>query len=557
MYLIINNLYAFSFIALAFFTIFWQISRVYKFKFKIPQKILLFTAGIYGFSLAIGVLTTQEVGKNLFMRDAIILIITAFLSALWAKKIKYFIPFLLIFTLLAFNLYLPKLKETFKPQEIITIDVALNNSDSLANIAVAHNSIPILPLNLSPEAELLVSLNPQADIQSLDAITALQKKYNLRIQKAFTSTYIATDDPLYNYYTVDINAQNLSHLNQIIEELNTTNAFESIENNELMKLSEIESLTLNEYNHEPQHIEVKNNTNDRYVSQQWSYNTLKMNELYDVLKTTKPQKKVKLAILDTGVDANHEDIKANFTSTKSSYDSDKVGHGTHCAGIAAAITNNKLGIASLIPNNAKWVEVTSIKVLNDNGSGSQKDIIDGIITAADTGCDVISMSLGGWSTYDRLKAYNEAIQYANKKGSIVVVAAGNDSRSATNTIPAACENVIVVTAINEQVELARFSNTVENIKMGIAAPGQNIFSTIPQNQYAPFSGTSMATPYTASIVAILKAINPKLNTVDIYNILDNSALKTQNANSGNIIQPAAAVQQLLNNAPPAIAENPS
>ena len=227
--------------------------------------------------------------------------------------------------------------------------------------------------------------------------------------------------------------------------------------------------------------------NDPYVTNQWGFAKEQVGELHFLLKdkNVKPAKRAKIAILDTGVDANHEDIKDNFVSIKAKYDTDVQSHGTHCAGIAAGVTGNNIGIASVVHSN-EFVQVTSVKVLSDYGRGTQQTIMNGIIEAADNGADVISMSLGGMSNDSRQRAYQKAIKYANKKGAIVIAAAGNSKMNAKNYTPAGVDGVIAVSAVDVDLNKAVFSNYVSDVKMGIAAPGVNIFSTIPNNKYDTF-----------------------------------------------------------------------
>ena len=287
--------------------------------------------------------------------------------------------------------------------------------------------------------------------------------------------------------------------------------------------------------------------NDPFANQQWALQQLHIDQLQHLINQQhiQPTQKVLLAILDTGVDAAHEDLQANFVSTKEQYNKDVVGHGTHCAGIAAAVSNNSVGIASAIPSN-DFVTVTSIKVLGDNGSGSYETIIDGITEAADKGAAVISMSLGGPDLFGKKRLFNKAIQYANERGAIVVAAAGNSNRDANKYAPAGCKNVITVAAVDEQLNKASFSNHVSNVPMGIAAPGVGIYSTIPNNQYTNFSGTSMATPYVAGTVALLKAIRPDMTTAEMYRLLHDTGIETKNTTeTSRFMQPEKALRLLL------------
>ncbi|TAK46412.1 MAG: subtilisin, partial [Saprospiraceae bacterium] len=278
---------------------------------------------------------------------------------------------------------------------------------------------------------------------------------------------------------------------------------------------------------------------------QWGFEAMNMDKLYEFLKDKKPVKKTLLAILDTGVDAAHEDLQANFVSTQSKYDYDRMGHGTHCAGIAAAVSNNNKGIASFSQDNA-FVQVTSIKVLSDGGYGTQKMIIDGILEAADNGAGVISLSLGGPSSDSKQRAYQKAVDYANRKGTIVLVAAGNSKTNARQYAPANTPGVIAVSAVDTLLGRANFSNLVQDLDMAVAAPGVKIYSTFPGNQYKTMNGTSMATPYVSGLVGLMKSLKPSLTTKQVFAILNKTGLETKDKKeTGRLIQPAAAVRELL------------
>ena len=202
-----------------------------------------------------------------------------------------------------------------------------------------------------------------------------------------------------------------------------------LEQNEIIQLSPIETMR-------PSKRKRTFGVNDPGVQELWGFDELKMDDLYKLLKTkkVKPQRKANIFILDTGVDSEHEDLKANYQSLKKAYDSDRQGHGTHCAGIAGAVTNNKLGVASYSPNN-DFVNITSVKVLTDYGGGTQKSVISGMLEAADNGADVISMSLGAPSNKNRKRAYARAVNYCNRQGAIVIAAAGNSNICLLYTSP--------------------------------------------------------------------------------------------------------------------------
>jgi thermitase len=343
-----------------------------------------------------------------------------------------------------------------------------------------------------------------------------------------------------DYYLINVPSKWEGRISEVIDALDNSGIVDWIENNETIKLSPLET--------SPTEI-VRNpapnyGLNDPGVEQLWGFQAMNVDKLYEYLKSTnaKPNRKAIIAILDTGVDSKHEDIKANYKTLKSKDDNDPQGHGTHCAGIAASVSNNGIGVASFSHDNS-FVQVSSIKVLNSFGMGTQQSIINGIIQAADLGADVISMSLGGPSSDSKQRAYEKAVNYANKKGAIVVVAAGNENRNATRIAPACAKGVITVSAIDNELNRAVFSNWVTDLDMGIAAPGVGIYSTKPNDTYAVHSGTSMATPYVAGLVGLMKSFNPNITTKEVYKILDTTGSDTKNTDlTGHLIQPVQAVK---------------
>jgi thermitase len=184
--------------------------------------------------------------------------------------------------------------------------------------------------------------------------------------------------------------------------------------------------------------------------------------------------------------------------------------------------------------------------LSGNGSGTQQGIIKGIIEAADNGGDILSLSLGGPSSDRKQRAYKKAVDYAREKGCIVVVAAGNSNMNAKDYAPANTPGVITVSAIDEALNRAVFSNTVQDVAMGIGAPGVNVYSSIPNNGYDSWNGTSMATPYVAGLLGLMKSINPDLTTEEAYKILKETGIDTGDTDkTGKFIQPFNAVSKVL------------
>lgn len=215
---------------------------------------------------------------------------------------------------------------------------------------------------------------------------------------------------------------------------------------------------------------------------------------------------VKVAILDTGIDQDHEDLSSKIALQRNFTDSstidDLYGHGTHVGGIVAAVTGNNIGIAGGCPA----CQLMNGKVLNDSGSGAYSWIANGIIWATDNGAKVINMSLGGSA---RSTTLERVVNYAWNRGVVVVAAAGN-SANRSKTYPAAYTNAIAVAATNNKDQKATFSSYGAKW-VDVAAPGVDIFSTFPNHSYKinkslgyDFgSGTSMATPMTSAVAALI------------------------------------------------------
>ena len=374
---------------------------------------------------------------------------------------------------------------------------------------------------------------------SQEALSRLAKAYKFQIRKAFRMQHPEWGH-LDEYYLIDLPEGSEEKGPKLEKELYQQGLVDWVEENESIQIHPIEARL-------PKPRRRDYGLNDPELGRLWSFDLMQVNRLYDFIRLlpVKPRKKALIAILDTGIDGQHEDLKTQYQSIKSEYDRDVREHGTHCAGIAAAVSNNGIGIASLAPSTG-YVQVTSVKVLNDYGSGQQNRIIQGILEAADAGADVISLSLGGRSSPSKQKAYEEAVAYAHRAGAIVVVAAGNDNRNARFYAPANVSGVITVAAVDSTGSKASFSNTVQALPYGIAAPGVAIYSTTPNNTYKSFSGTSMATPYVAGLLALMKSYQPDLTTREAWQILHDTGKETADGKyTGRLIQPAAALRQLM------------
>jgi len=249
---------------------------------------------------------------------------------------------------------------------------------------------------------------------------------------------------------------------------------------------------------EPNHyVYATYNPNDPKWGSQWGPKRIYCRETWD---SNKGSKSVTIAILDTGVDYNHPDIAGNYVS--GGYDfvnddddpMDDDDHGTHCAGIAAAVMNNNKGIAGVAQ-----VNIVAEKVLAGDKRGTVSHAAAGIDHAVDVlGADVISMSFTSeepsifvqWACDDAY--YNHDV--------ILAGAAGNDGNGDWD-FPAGHESVIAVGAIDQDDERCSFSNYGSHLEL--MGPGASIYSTVPGNDYESKSGTSMATPHVAGVAALV------------------------------------------------------
>jgi subtilisin len=207
---------------------------------------------------------------------------------------------------------------------------------------------------------------------------------------------------------------------------------------------------------------------------------------------------VKVAILDTGLPSHPDLAPTGSKSFIPGYLADKNGHGTHVAGILAAIANNGMGVAGIAPKCQFW----SGAVLGGDGSGTIQGIIDGIRWAVDeVGAKVINMSLGISAGAPRLAELENACNYAASNGVVVVCAAGNENAGVGQ--PACYDSVIAVAAVDANQKRASFSDFGPEVDF--AAGGVDVFSTWLNNGYAKLSGTSMASPALAGVVTLILA----------------------------------------------------
>jgi subtilisin family serine protease len=253
---------------------------------------------------------------------------------------------------------------------------------------------------------------------------------------------------------------------------------------------------------------------------------------------------VVVAVLDTGVDRNHEDLRNNIWTNSGEIADNGIdddgngyiddfygwnfdgnnnnimdidGHGTHVSGTIAG-ENNGFGVTGI----AYDAQIMPVKVLDDFGSGSNTAVADGIYYAVDNGADVINLSLGGSFPNSEVE---EAVKYASEQQVTVVMAAGNSSGQMP-LYPAryADRYGIAVGAVDEEKNLASFSNRAGSEELTyVTAPGVDIYSTLPDNRYETYSGTSMATPHIAGVVALMLSANSSLSNEQIRQTLEETS----------------------------------
>jgi thermitase len=230
---------------------------------------------------------------------------------------------------------------------------------------------------------------------------------------------------------------------------------------------------------------------DIYYTKQWALNEIQ----YLPICASSDCDKVIVAVLDSGIDTNHEVLAGkvidniNFTSSDTTFD--KNGHGTHVAGIIGTCTDNNKGFINTAPD----LGILNVKVAEDSGIVWASNVAKGIIWAVDHKANVINMSL---VILNKSKALEKAVKYAWAHDVVLVAAAGSNPEKMT--YPAAFPEVIAVAASNPDCSALAESNSGTFIN--VYAPGVDIYSTLPDNTYGYMSGSSMASAYVTAVVAL-------------------------------------------------------
>ncbi len=295
--------------------------------------------------------------------------------------------------------------------------------------------------------------------------------------------------------------------------------------------------------------------NDPLVGRIWSFadataGGISIDAAYRVHATTATTPVI-VAVVDTGVDYNHEDLKDvmwknereipgnGIDDDNNGYVDDVFGintlqrtkqgiptgnpmdthsHGTHVSGTIAAKQNNGIGIAGIASN----VKIMAIRTVPNDGDETDIDVAESFIYAAKNGAKLINCSFGK-SSNEGKNLIPDTIKYIGEKyGTLVVAAAGNDSSDIDlkPQYPASHpnNNLLIIASSSSNGALSYFSN-FGKLNVDVAAPGANIYSTVPGNRYESMSGTSMATPTTVGVLAEILAHHPELGPVELKNAL--------------------------------------
>jgi len=333
-------------------------------------------------------------------------------------------------------------------------------------------------------------------------LESLEKKLNTKFTRVIPQIGIAVAEKISM-------EQSNSDIELYVRTESTIDDFEQVN---LVKLEKVEAESFN--------------VNDSKSKNQYHLDILGLNKAW---KITSGKSNIKVAIVDSGIDLNHPDLRKNLIKGKNIIEPNKLpmddnGHGTHVAGIVGAVANNNLGITGIAPS----CSIMPVKVLT-NGRGSDIDIAEGIVWATDNGADVINVSIG---IYTKSKPIEKAVKYALSKNVVIVSSAGNDSKNSKIHLPSMIKGVIEVSATDKKDNFASFSNFGQQIS--VSAPGDKILSTLPTysteltnkvgKKYGILSGTSMASPMVAGISALIRSRNNSLSPSQVKKIIESSSI---------------------------------
>lgn len=265
---------------------------------------------------------------------------------------------------------------------------------------------------------------------------------------------------------------------------------------------------------QPNHkVEIATKPNDRLYASQTYLQQIRAEAAWDVVTENRS---ITIAVVDTGVDLTHVDLRSNLVRgvnliDRSKQPQDDNGHGTNVAGIIGAVGNNEQGIAGIV-----WrTRIMPIKALEANGSGDESKLGEGIRYAVDNGAKIVVLSLG---LYKYSPFMQEVVQHAEDNGVLLVAATGNDGQAVK--YPAAYPTVLAVGGVNQNNTITNKSNF--GPELDIVAPWQ-VYTTAKDGGYVTNEGTSMAAPQAAGAAALILAKYPNMKPYQIRNLLRQTA----------------------------------
>ncbi|HMB91767.1 MAG TPA: S8 family serine peptidase [Rhodothermales bacterium] len=382
------------------------------------------------------------------------------------------------------------------------------------------------------DASFLLELGPDDQISE---VAPLLDRYDARYERAFPTINLNTDADLAQVYLIYGDPASFDALMDALRA--DAENVDLAEHNSTVSLDPPLTDKTTTWTGARLYLE-----NDPMVGSQWGLEAIHGHEAHALLRDLTPTHKARIAIVDTGVDAKHEDLGTIFRQSTGNTDAN--GHGTHCAGIAGAATNNGVGVASLNWE-GRFVEVTGYHALGASGMGTIETIAQAIIDATNDGADVISMSLGDVAQKTPT-VLTEAVDFALRNNVIVLASAGNSNEDAIDHFPSNIPGVMAVAAVDQDLAKAKFSNTNMSLTRPLAAPGVDILSTMPKQGYKKLSGTSMATPVVSGLVGVMRAINPNLTADEAYRILHETGTTVAASDQvGRVINAEAAILAVL------------
>lgn len=412
-----------------------------------------------------------------------------------------------------------------------TIEYIETNPNEIAdNQRNSSRVYPNRPLPINPEKVIIIEDDPLKRSAVKDLINVYLMD---TVQIQYFVQNIQTKLPTFNlqptYYAEEYKRVQFS----------VNESDKSIAMNEIMK----DSLNVKYVTHEWVYKQSNNALNDpdfQNIDNFWFYEDI---GLLEVWKITKGSEDIKIAVLDDGFDLNHKELKNRYINPWNIMNySDNVYahpehlfHGTHVAGTIVGESENDFGISGVAPG----CQFIPVQISDESGYISMTSILDGIFYALKNNADIINLSLGYMLSeevqhldqiqqetirdnylLDEEKLWDEVFEIAEKSNTIIVQAAGNQNILAEIDPMKRSFNSIVVGSLDKNSNQSVFSNYGERVT--VYAPGENIYSSLPNNQMGNLDGTSMSTPIVAGCVALIKSFKPQISAKEIRDLINST-----------------------------------